>query len=80
MLSSFRVWKLGFQQVLRALMRQAALIDGSLSWLRATYTRLYYEDGCCCEPLASDAIKVRTPSKPCLYGGGVRLIDGSLYW
>ncbi|XP_075989558.1 1-phosphatidylinositol 4,5-bisphosphate phosphodiesterase epsilon-1-like [Anticarsia gemmatalis] len=53
-----RVWAVGLHSVIRALMSQAKLADRSLAWLKNKYTALYYEDGCCCEPLVSDAIRV----------------------
>ncbi|XP_049883575.1 1-phosphatidylinositol 4,5-bisphosphate phosphodiesterase epsilon-1-like [Pectinophora gossypiella] len=55
---SYRVWAVGLHAVIRALMSQAKLADRSLAWLKNKYTALYYEDGCCCEPLVSDAIRV----------------------
>ncbi|XP_022818821.1 1-phosphatidylinositol 4,5-bisphosphate phosphodiesterase epsilon-1-like [Spodoptera litura] len=55
---SYRVWAVGLHSVIRALMSQAKLADRSLAWLKNKYTALYYEDGCCCEPLVSDAIRV----------------------
>ncbi|KAJ0170027.1 hypothetical protein K1T71_014633 [Dendrolimus kikuchii] len=55
---SFRVWAVGLHSVIRALMSQAKLADRSLAWLKNKYTALYYEEGCCCEPLVSDAIRV----------------------
>ncbi|XP_059056599.1 1-phosphatidylinositol 4,5-bisphosphate phosphodiesterase epsilon-1-like [Achroia grisella] len=55
---SYRVWVVGLHSVIRALMSQAKLADRSLAWLKNKYTALYYEDGCCCEPLVSDAIRV----------------------
>ncbi|XP_063632308.1 1-phosphatidylinositol 4,5-bisphosphate phosphodiesterase epsilon-1-like [Cydia splendana] len=54
----YRVWAVGLHAVIRALMSQAKLADRSLAWLKNKYTALYYEDGCCCEPLVSDAIRV----------------------
>ncbi|CAB3224473.1 unnamed protein product [Arctia plantaginis] len=55
---SYRVWAVGLYSVIRALMSQAKLADRSLAWLKNKYTALYYEEGCCCEPLVSDAIRV----------------------
>ncbi|KAJ2938698.1 hypothetical protein O0L34_g12025 [Tuta absoluta] len=55
---SYRVWAVGLHAVIRALLSQAKLADRSLAWLKNKYTALYYEDGCCCEPLVSDAIRV----------------------
>ncbi|XP_060809211.1 1-phosphatidylinositol 4,5-bisphosphate phosphodiesterase epsilon-1-like [Amyelois transitella] len=55
---SYRVWAVGLHSVIRALMSQNKLADRSLAWLKNKYTALYYEDGCCCEPLVSDAIRV----------------------
>lgn len=42
----------------RGLMLQARLTDRSLAWLRNRYIKLFFEDGCCCEPLAADAVRV----------------------
>ncbi|VVD02839.1 unnamed protein product [Leptidea sinapis] len=53
-----RVWAVGLYSVVKALMQQARLADRSLLWLKNKYTALYYEDGCCCEPLVSDAIRI----------------------
>ncbi|XP_026325730.1 1-phosphatidylinositol 4,5-bisphosphate phosphodiesterase epsilon-1-like [Hyposmocoma kahamanoa] len=55
---TYKVWAVGLHAVIRALMSQAKLADRSLAWLKNKYTALYYEDGCCCEPLVSDAIRV----------------------
>ncbi|CAH2062142.1 unnamed protein product, partial [Iphiclides podalirius] len=55
---SYRVWAVGLHAVIRALMTQTRLADRSLAWLKNKYTALYYEDGCCCEPVVSDAIRV----------------------
>ncbi|CAG9574961.1 unnamed protein product [Danaus chrysippus] len=55
---SFRVWAVGLHAVVKALISQTKLADRSLAWLKNKYTALYYEDGCCCEPLVSDAIRV----------------------
>ncbi|XP_028163423.1 1-phosphatidylinositol 4,5-bisphosphate phosphodiesterase epsilon-1-like, partial [Ostrinia furnacalis] len=55
---SYKVWAVGLHSVIKALMSQAKLADRSLAWLKNKYTALYYEDGCCCEPLVSDAIRV----------------------
>nr|XP_021203763.2 1-phosphatidylinositol 4,5-bisphosphate phosphodiesterase epsilon-1 isoform X1 [Bombyx mori] len=55
---SYKVWAIGLHSVIRALMSQEKLADRSLTWLKNKYTALYYEDGCCCEPLVSDAIRV----------------------
>ncbi|CAH0730128.1 unnamed protein product, partial [Brenthis ino] len=55
---SFRVWAVGLHSVIKALISQTKLADRSLAWLKNKYTALYYEDGCCCEPLVSDAIRV----------------------
>ncbi|XP_053623157.1 1-phosphatidylinositol 4,5-bisphosphate phosphodiesterase epsilon-1-like isoform X2 [Plodia interpunctella] len=55
---SYRVWAVGLHSVIRALMSQNKLADRSLTWLKNKYTALYYEDGCCCEPLVTDAIRV----------------------
>ncbi|XP_072943181.1 1-phosphatidylinositol 4,5-bisphosphate phosphodiesterase epsilon-1-like [Epargyreus clarus] len=55
---TYRMWAVGLHAVVRALMSQTKLADRSLAWLKNKYTALYYEDGCCCEPLVSDAIRV----------------------
>ncbi|XP_041968838.1 1-phosphatidylinositol 4,5-bisphosphate phosphodiesterase epsilon-1-like [Aricia agestis] len=55
---SYRVWAVGLHSVIKALLSQTKLADRSLAWLKNKYTGLYYEDGCCCEPLVSDAIRV----------------------
>lgn len=57
-LHACRVWCVGLHTVIRALMSQAKLADRTLAWLKNKYIALYYEDGCCCEPLVSDAIRV----------------------
>ncbi|XP_047518613.1 1-phosphatidylinositol 4,5-bisphosphate phosphodiesterase epsilon-1-like isoform X1 [Pieris napi] len=55
---AFRVWAVGLHSVIKALISQTKLADRSLTWLKNKYTGLYYEDGCCCEPLVSDAIRI----------------------
>ncbi|CAG4981424.1 unnamed protein product [Colias eurytheme] len=55
---SYRVWAVGLHSVIKALISQTKLADRSLAWLKNKYTALYYEDGCCCEPLVSDAIRI----------------------
>ncbi|XP_048485703.1 1-phosphatidylinositol 4,5-bisphosphate phosphodiesterase epsilon-1 [Plutella xylostella] len=54
----YRVWAVGLHSVIKSLISQSKLADRSLAWLKNKYTALYYEDGCCCEPLVSDAIRV----------------------
>ncbi|XP_050359316.1 1-phosphatidylinositol 4,5-bisphosphate phosphodiesterase epsilon-1-like [Nymphalis io] len=66
---SFRVWAVGLHFVIKALISQTKLADRSLAWLKNKFTALYYEDGCCCEPLVSDAIRV--------FGGRESVCDSS---
>ncbi|CAK1554497.1 unnamed protein product [Leptosia nina] len=56
--NAYRVWAVGLHSVTKALISQTKLADRSLAWLKNKYTALYYEDGCCCEPLVSDAIRI----------------------
>lgn len=44
--------------MVRGIKRQQRLADRSMFWLKEQYTQLYFEDGCCCEPLAADAIRM----------------------
>lgn len=44
--------------MVRGIKRQQRLADRSMFWLKEQFIKLYFEDGCCCEPLAADAIRM----------------------
>lgn len=48
---------MGLTWIMKGLRRQQRLADRSMYWLKEQYIQLYYEDNCCCEPLAADAIR-----------------------
>uniref|UniRef100_A0A1B0CFK7 Phosphoinositide phospholipase C n=2 Tax=Lutzomyia longipalpis TaxID=7200 RepID=A0A1B0CFK7_LUTLO len=53
-----RLWYVGLSWIVRGIKRQQRLADRSMFWLKEQYIQLYFEDGCCDEPLAADAIRM----------------------
>ena len=56
--SPCRLWYVGLGWMVRGIKRQQRLADRSMFWLKEQFIKLYFEDGCCCEPLAADAIRM----------------------
>lgn len=54
----YRLWYVGLGWMVRGIKRQQRLADRSMFWLKEQFIKLYFEDGCCCEPLAADAIRM----------------------
>lgn len=52
-----RLWYVGLNWIVKGIKRQQKLADRSMLWLKEQYIQLYFEDACCCEPLAADAIR-----------------------
>lgn len=51
------MWYAGLGWLIKGISRQLRLSDRRILWLKDQYLQLYYEDGCCCGPLAADAIR-----------------------